>query len=146
MNRLFNTIIIAAAGLLGFFFLLLIVSMLFELGRAGGIRAPAAGEILFAIKLSLVTATIASLLALAVSVPVAYLLSRYSFFGKHLLDTLLDLPLVLSPIALGAMLLIFFNTPLGRQLDQFFGPFIFEVKAWVKTLLKLSRTSIFQNP
>jgi len=35
---------------------------------------------------------------------------------------------VLSPIALGAMLLIFFNTPLGKQIDRQFGPFVFEIR------------------
>jgi len=71
---------------------------------------------------------VASLLALLVSLPVSYFLSRNRFPGKDLLDTLLDLPIVLSPVALGAMLLIFFNTPLGEQIDRRFGPFVFEVK------------------
>jgi molybdate transport system permease protein len=48
--------------------------------------------------------------------------------GKSLVDTLMDLPVVLSPIALGAMLLIFFSTPLGKVLDGSLGPFVFEVK------------------
>ena len=128
MNRLFNIIIIGATCLLSFFFILLIGSMIVELSQESAVKAPRSSEILFAIKLSLLTATVASVIALVISLPVAYLLSRYTFFGKDLLDTLLDLPIVLSPIALGAMLLIFFNTPLGKQIDQQFGPFVFEVK------------------
>ena len=102
--------------------------MLFELWQGKALTSPHLGEISFAIKLSLFTATIASIFALLVSIPVAYLFSRHTFIGKNFLDTLLDLPIVLSPIALGAMLLIFFNTPLGKQIEHHFGPFVFEVK------------------
>lgn len=128
MNRLFNIVTVGITCLLCFLFLVLIASMIVELGQESAMKAPRSGEIFFAIKLSVLTATAASLLAVTVSLPVAYLLSRYTFFGKDLLDTLLDLPIVLSPIALGAMLLIFFNTPLGKQVEQQFGPFVFEVK------------------
>lgn len=128
MNRFFNFIIVTAAFALAVFFLGLIASTIMELGRTSFMEALNSGEILFAIKLSLFAATVASLLALLFSIPVAYFLSRYRFFGKSLLDTILDLPIVLSPIALGAMLLIFFNTPIGKAIEEQFGPFVFEVK------------------
>ncbi|MCP4599542.1 MAG: ABC transporter permease subunit [Proteobacteria bacterium] len=128
MNRLFTVAICSVAALLIFFFLGLIFSMLVELFREAFVKAPHFPEIAFAMKLSLVTATVSSVFALLVSVPVAYLFSRYSFFGKDFLDTLLDLPVVLSPIALGAMLLIFFNTAVGKQFNDWLGPFVFEVK------------------
>ena len=128
MNRLFNILIGGVTALLVVFFLGLIFSMLFELAKSGFINEPHFPTISFAVKLSLFTATLSSILALVVSLPVAYLFSRYSFPGKDLFDTLLDLPVVLSPIALGAMLLIMFNTPFGRHLTQWFGPFVFEVK------------------
>lgn len=131
MNRLFNIITIGVAALLSLFFLVLIVSMIAELWRESFARTPEARTILFAIRLSILTATVSSILALSVSLPVAYLLSREVFPGKDLLDTLLDLPIVLSPIALGAMLLIFFNTSVGKQIEQVFGPFVFEVKGIV---------------
>jgi molybdate transport system permease protein len=128
MNRIFNFIMWVIACLLISAFIALFVSMLIELGHGRALSSPHFGEISFAIRLSLITATIASTFALLVSVPVAYLFSRHTFFGKDFVDTLLDLPIVLSPIALGAMLLIFFNTPLGKHIEQQFGPFVFEVK------------------
>ncbi len=102
--------------------------MLAELWQESAVKAPRYTDVFFAIKLSLFTATIASVIALAVSVPVAYLFSRYTFPGKSLFDTLLDLPIVLSPIAIGALLLIFFNTQIGKPIEEIFGPFVFEVK------------------
>ena len=48
-----------------------------------------------------------------IAVPVAYAISKNSFFGKSLVDSLLDLPIVISPVAIGAALLVFFSTPVG---------------------------------
>jgi molybdate transport system permease protein len=128
MNRLFDMLIWGVSALLAAFFVLLLGGMVSELFRHSLVRPPETGEILFAARLSLLTATAASVIALLVSVPVAYLLSRKTFPLKDLFDTLLDLPIVLSPIALGALLLVFFNTPAGRVLDRTLGPFVFEVR------------------
>ena len=128
MNRLFHIILYGISALLILFFLILLASMLAELFQESAEKTPHLGEVLFAVKLSLLTATISSLIAIAVSIPVAYLFSRYNFPGKSLLDTFLDLPIVLSPIALGAILLIFFNTMPGKQMERIFGPIVFEVK------------------
>jgi molybdate transport system permease protein len=131
MNRAFNIFIAGTAALLIALFLVLLVSMLLELWHQSFVRPPQFSEIFFAARLSLVTATFSSVIAMVVSIPVAYLFSRHSFPGKDFFDTLLDLPIVLSPIALGALLLIFFNTGFGRQIEQWFGPFVFEVKGIV---------------
>ncbi len=128
MNRLFNIIIGGISLLLILFFLILIGAMLTELWQETSVAAPQLDDVFFSIKLSLLTATVASIIAIAVSVPVAYLFTRYTFPGKSFFDTLLDLPIVLSPIALGALLLIFFNTPLGKPIEEILGPFVFEVK------------------
>ncbi|OGL47070.1 MAG: hypothetical protein A2161_20230 [Candidatus Schekmanbacteria bacterium RBG_13_48_7] len=128
MNRIFSISIGLVSALLIGFFLLLIGSMIAEFYSESIVKTPEYSEILFAIKLSLWTATIASITAILVSLPVAYVFSRYSFWGKNIFDTILDLPIVLSPIAIGAMLLIFFNTSLGRQIERLFGPFVFEVR------------------
>lgn len=84
-------------------------------------------EILFAVKLSVFTATLATLAAVLVALPAAYALSYHDFPGKSLVDTFLDLPIVLSPIALGAALLIFFGTRAGRFVENNSLAFVFEV-------------------
>ncbi|MGB9661711.1 MAG: ABC transporter permease [Moorellaceae bacterium] len=84
-------------------------------------------EILFAITLSLKTSFISAGLAVFLGTPIAYFLSRTEFKGKAIIDTLLDLPTALSPIALGAVLLIFFNLPLGVWLQKYFIPVVFSV-------------------
>lgn len=80
---------------------------------------------LFSLRLSLVTATLAACLALALAIPAAYALSRYRFRGRELADTVLELPIVVSPAALGAMLLIFFNNPVGEWIQENAVRFVF---------------------
>ena len=128
MNRIFTIILIATAIIVSIILLALIAGIVLELVTSDSSKVLDTGEVFFAVKLSLMTATISSITALFVSIPLAYLLSRYNFFGKTILDTLLDLPIVLSPIAVGAMLLIFFNTPVGKLINNHLGPFVFEVK------------------
>jgi len=64
-----------------------------------------------ALKLSLITTSITLFLALLFGTPLAYLLARYQFPGKNILDTLLDLPMVLPPAVAGVALLV----TLGRR-------------------------------
>jgi molybdate transport system permease protein len=71
-------------------------------------------EIRHAIRLSLITTTITLFLVAAVSIPVGYALSRYRFPGAAVIDTLVDLPIVLPPVVIGVSLLVFFQTAVGR--------------------------------
>lgn len=68
--------------------------------------------------LSLATSTGAALLALAIALPIGYLLARRDFKGKSLLDAALDIPIVLPPMVVGLCLLIFFQTALGRVIEH----------------------------
>ena len=48
-----------------------------------------------------------------------------NFRGKSAVDTILELPMIVSPAALGAMLLIFFNNPLGLWIQDHGAQFVF---------------------
>jgi molybdate transport system permease protein len=74
---------------------------------------------LFSIRLSLVAASLAALLAILLAVPAAYGLSRYRFRFRELVDTVLEFPIIVSPAALGAILLIFFNNPVGEWVQDY---------------------------
>lgn len=62
-----------------------------------------------AVWLTLVTCTVSAILSVIVAVPAGYLLSRYRFPGKTLIDAILDIPIVLPPLVVGLSLLILFN-------------------------------------
>jgi molybdate transport system permease protein len=73
-------------------------------------------EIQYSISLSLISCTITTILSLWVAVPIGYLLSRYRFFGRDFIDTVLDIPIVLPPLVVGLSLLILFQfTPSGLR-------------------------------
>ncbi|MGG5258723.1 ABC transporter permease [Phycicoccus avicenniae] len=76
-----------------------------------------------ALKLSLWTSSLATVIALVVGVPLAWLLARASFPGLRVVRALVTLPLVLPPVVGGVALLLAFgrNGFLGRYLDQWFG-------------------------
>ncbi len=79
----------------------------------------------FSVSLSLVAATVATALALLLAIPAAYALSRFDFFGKGAAETVLEFPIIVSPAALGAIILIFFNNPLGEWLQANVMVFVF---------------------
>jgi molybdate transport system permease protein len=111
-------------GLLGGSYLILIVAMLaadlfFTTPDhlLGALQSP---EIKYAIKLSLISCSITAILSLWVAVPLAYLLARTQFPGKLLVDTLLDIPIVLPPLVIGLSLLILFQTRIGKFFEEHF--------------------------
>jgi molybdate transport system permease protein len=62
-----------------------------------------------ALLLSLVTATISTLIIILVGTPVAWINARHRYPGRELVDTLIDLPLVLPPTVAGLALLMAFG-------------------------------------
>jgi molybdate transport system permease protein len=114
---------VAALAVLGGSYVVLIVAMLAadaSFTSPGHLLAALASrEIRYAIKLSLVSSSITAILSLWVAVPLGYLLSRFSFPGKALVDAVLDIPIVLPPLVIGLSLLILFQTPPGRLIEQF---------------------------
>jgi len=66
-------------------------------------------EIRYSITLSLVSCSLSAFLSLFVAVPLGWLLSRFRFTGRTLLDTILDIPIVLPPLVVGLSLLILFQ-------------------------------------
>lgn len=74
-----------------------------------GIEAWLSESTLDALQLSLTTATIATLVAFGIGTPVAYLLARENFRGKAIIDTLIDVPMVLPPSVAGLALLMAFG-------------------------------------
>lgn len=89
------------------------------------VKAILSERTLFSIKISLFAATIATFLSVIIALPAAYALSRFDFIGKDIIDTILELPMIVSPAALGAMLLIFFNNPLGELIQKSCVQFVF---------------------
>jgi molybdate transport system permease protein len=76
--------------------------------------------VLEAFRLSILTTLMVLFLALVLGSPLALLLARRHFPGRNLLDTLIDLPIVLPPAVAGLALLLTFgrNGLVGPELDR----------------------------
>ena len=107
---------------LGGIYVLLIAAMLIAdasfTSPSHFVRTLRSPEIRYAIKLSLVSCTLTALLSLWVAVPIGYLMSRFDFPGKSVVDALLDIPIVLPPLVIGLSLLILFQSPMGRAVER----------------------------
>jgi molybdate transport system permease protein len=79
--------------------------------------------VLAALRLSLVTATLATLLCLLLGVPLAWVLARSGLPGRRVVRALVTVPLVLPPVVGGVALLLVFGRRglLGGWLDATFG-------------------------
>jgi len=75
------------------------------------------------VALSLKVGGVAVLATLPIAFGLAWLLARYRFPGRVVLDALVHLPLVLPPVVTGWLLLIAFGPfgPIGRWLESCFG-------------------------
>ena len=93
-----------------FLFYVVLVGSLFGFTNVSRILTIASSErVIYSIKLSVTAAMMAACLSVFIAVPSGYALSRYDFFGKKAVDLVLEVPMVVTPVALGALLLIFFN-------------------------------------
>ena len=130
----------SAMSAFGLLYLLLIVAMIaadFRYASWGDIYQSLSDErVQYSIRLSLITCTISAILSMWVAIPTGYVLARLGrdaielryarhpfrrrlMFGlRHLVDTILDIPIVLPPIVVGISLLVLFQTPAGRWLDD----------------------------
>ncbi|WP_088974681.1 ABC transporter permease [Micromonospora coxensis] len=111
----------AALGLL--FLVLPLVGLLVRTPWDSLPQRLAAPGVLTALRLSVQSATLATLLCLALGVPLAWLLARARFPGRRVVRALVTVPLVLPPVVGGVALLLVFGRRglLGQWLDSTFG-------------------------
>lgn len=127
-NRSVFFIFVLTTGIIVLVFLLLFFSLVFELKNIESVNRINKNEIFYAIKLSIFTASVSSIIAILIGIPVAYLIARYEFPGKVLITTIFDITIVTSPLAIGSMLLIFFNTFIGKFIENNVARFVFEIR------------------
>jgi molybdate transport system permease protein len=77
----------------------------------------------FSLRLSLLVASVATIILAVVGIALGYILARGRFPGKNLLDLILTLPLVLPPTVVGYFLIVLLGKRgwLGRWLSETLG-------------------------
>ncbi len=75
-------------------------------------------EIVAAVKLSLISALSAITLVVIFGTPLAYYIARHNFYGKSLVESLIDIPISIPPLVCGVGLLLLFgaNGWIGKNL------------------------------
>jgi molybdate/tungstate transport system permease protein len=119
-NFFFNLVFSIAGGLIVIFVILPLISTLLSTTPAALLASFADPQVLSSIELTFGAAAIATVIAMTTGVPLAYLLARRRFRGKHLLEAIINLPVVIPHTAAGIALLLVF----GRQglLGRWFSP------------------------
>jgi len=124
-SRFWSLLVFVTAG-----YLLFIISMLWATATYSSpsdyFEALNSREIQHSVFLSLLTCSLTALLSLLLAVPIGYLLARKDFRGKALVESALDIPIVLPPMVIGLCLLILFQTRLGGLVDSVI-PFTYTV-------------------
>lgn len=108
-----STFGVGLSGLAGLLALFLALPVVVLVGRAvaGGALSEALGAraVLDALGLSLITTTTSLALTVVIGTPLAWLLARRRFRGSTILETIVDLPIVLPPSVAGLALLLVFG-------------------------------------
>ena len=110
-----------AAGLLVLFLAVPLAAMVWRAAsQSRGLNPEAAATLRYALTLSLTTSAVALAVILGLGTPLAYLLARRRFRGARLIDTLVDVPIVLPPAVAGIALLMAFGRRgiVGRWLAE----------------------------
>jgi molybdate transport system permease protein len=117
-NNGFRRLTIVVAWSLFVFFCVLVLSLFGFVSLSRLASVATTDRVLFSLKLSVFAASLATLCSVLIAIPTGYALSRYEFPGKKAIDLVLEVPMVVTPVALGALLLIFFNTRFGEIIQQ----------------------------
>ena len=100
-----------------------------DLGAAREIlRSP---DIRAALWLSLWTSIVTVVIGLLFAIPMGYALSRFRFPGYAVVNSFVDLPIVLPPLIVGLSLLVFFQTAAGRWVESTGLDFVYQRKGIV---------------
>lgn len=111
------------AGIGAAFFILPLIGLLARAPWENAVGELSSAEALTALRLSIVCSISATVLALLLGVPLAWIYARVEFPGRNLLRAVTTLPMVLPPVVGGVALLLAFGRHglLGQWLDQAFG-------------------------
>ncbi len=116
----FNIIILILSGSVIAYIAYPFISILIFVNPSTMLESLTRPQLSNAFILSLISSTISTLLLVFFGIPLAYCLARYNFQGKSIIKIIVIFPLVLPPLASGALLLGVFgpSSPLGEGLPS----------------------------
>lgn len=111
-NRLLGNLLYAVSAL--FFFIFVLFPAIFVLTQSGDIRLEP--QVTSALATSFEIALISTAISLVFGIPLAWMISRSSGIRKQLLDSLVDMPLIIPTSALGFSIYLFWGSQYGLDI------------------------------
>jgi molybdate transport system permease protein len=130
-SRLFAAAVLSVVALFVAAVLVLIAADVSYLNLEAAKETLRSPEIRAALWLSLWTSALAAAIGLLFAAPMGYALSRFRFPGHILVDSIVDLPIILPPLVVGLSLLVFFQTAVGRWIEGTGLTFVYQKKGIV---------------
>jgi len=84
------------------------IVLLITLGSAQLASALSVSSFIEAIEVTVIMSTLSALVAIVMGTPLAYLLARYEFRFKQILDSIIDIPIMVPHIIVGIMIVLAF--------------------------------------
>lgn len=131
MRSWFEGLLLLGLGVSVTLMVLLIAAQVGFTGASAPFSVLGQSDVLQAIRLSVLTASAAALLALALALPTGYALARWEFLGRSALECLLVIPTIMSPMALGVALILMFRSGPGQWVENHLLRFVFEVPGMI---------------
>ena len=120
-DRGFLLVFLFLSSLIVLFLTVALAQLFFNVGFLKLFSTMGEAEVYKSIYLTLKTAFLAVVFVSLTGIPLAYLIARYDFFGKSLLESILDIPVMVPHTAAGIALLIAFNKGIAGDLLSFLG-------------------------
>ena len=145
-NLIFNIILFLLASILFIFIIFPLIKAIFSTDIKTLINTLQDNEVIKSISLSLQCATIATFIAFIIGIPVSYIFARYNFIGKSLLESLIDIPVMIPHTAAGiALLTVFGDRFIFGKLFGIFGISFTGTKAGIFVGMMFVSLSYFVN-
>ncbi|MGC9226866.1 ABC transporter permease [Caldivirga sp.] len=82
--------------------------LIIALGSTQLTSALSVGSFIESIEVTVIMSTLSALVAIVMGTPLAYLLARYEFHFKQLLDSIIDIPIMIPHVIVGIMIVLAF--------------------------------------
>lgn len=120
-SKSFNTTLLVLALIIVFFLSIPILKMFIGVGSDRLFETIKDGEVIDSILLTMKVSAWAMVFVLFTGLPLAYIIARYNFYGKSMLEALVDIPIMIPHTAAGIALLTTFGDTIFGDFFKLFG-------------------------
>lgn len=120
-SKSFNITLVVLSFIIVFFLSVPILKMFIGVGSERLLEAIKDGDVLDSIWLTMKVSGWAMIFVLFTGLPLAYLIARYNFYGRSLIEAIIDIPIMIPHTAAGIALLTTFGDSFLGDFFKFFG-------------------------